>query len=447
MRKVLKALGLTAAVLLVGVLLVALAWVASNLGDADERPVPAVLQPPPSPPGSPLFFRLQGLLAPPGQDVEAAGRAAWARVASGAAPASAPEGQLAMIKGAPLACQVTVDCVAQYRAAGEVVAAQLAPHQVLLDRCQALMADLHYVEPRSSKVHPNGETLSFGGLMSCTRGFTGQALAAAQQGDRVGAVRALAQARRLVVALVEGQGALLTRLVASNATRGVLDAVSALAQTHPDWIPELLPLTEPWPAAALDAGSWLRLEHAATRALLDLAIDICRRGETPSFDWGPAPRWGCRTGIGLQPNATHQRMETQLATLAQAAERGGLEAVRTLALQGPREPADFELTWRNTIGTLMVEAARPEWAVSLARQSDFELYRLATHLALAASRVQPAERGAWLQGQTVAPAWRQRLAWEDNGAVLVHTPWLADAAPQVTLARTVRLVVPVSTKP
>ena len=65
--------------------LLAGAWVFSNWRDDPAQPVPPELALGAAEKGSPLFFTLQGLMAPQGEQPEAAGRAAWKAMQEGPA--------------------------------------------------------------------------------------------------------------------------------------------------------------------------------------------------------------------------------------------------------------------------------------------------------------------------------------------------------------------------
>lgn len=411
-RTALRRLGWALLALLGLLLIVVLAWVASNVVDAEAKPRPAGLTPPASPAGSPLFFRIQGLLAP-------------------ATAASAAAKGLATITGAPLQCRAPDDCVPQLVASVAAVETQLQPHALLGERCQELATDLRYEEPLPARMTADTLLPSYQGAMQCELWFKGQALRAAAAGDKDGALRPLQAGAGLGRAMASGSPMLIGRMVAAAMLRSHFDAVLAVATLQPAWAADLAPLAGPLPAAALDPRPWIALESAWVHGTVDDLLARCGSADAPTiFGRDGAAGLGdqaCRWRIGFLPEMTRQALDAPWLQLWDEAGQG-LDAALDASIARARtpQPEGPTLHWRNTVGQVLVAVSAPEMGTYLARIADVDLHRQALALTLAAAPVPVAERAAWLARQGLPARQRARLGWADGGLRLVVQPWLAE---------------------
>jgi len=421
-------MGLVGLVALLTVL--ALAWGASNAVDDAPQPEPDLLRLPPASAGSRLFFQLQGVMAAPGESPEAVGRQDWQRLQTLPPPdlsASAPMfvGRLDGFKAGPLSCLPPEDCQQRLSSAPEAIAQQLQPMALLGERCQAALAEARYEEPRAPVMNLNAPLPSFQGAVNCAKWFKGQALLAAQAGDRARALSQMASSRQLLDALLAGTESLIGKMIAAALVRGHLDAVTAVGLLRPAWAADLAPMAAAWPAGALDAKRWIVTEHAFSLGTVDAAFKNC--GELEGLV-GDRLLWlACKTaGIGLLPHATRHALDDFWLQEAQRAQQG-LDTALDHALAVASQPAP-SLAWRNTLGMRLVDVARPAWATYYARQADMELQRQAVALFLAAQvqQVPAADRNAWLDRQGLTARVRSRLNWEEGGQVLQARPWQAE---------------------
>lgn len=410
-----------------GVLAVgALAWVASNWSDDPPSPEPEALRLPPASPGSALFFKLQGVQAPAGESPEAAGRQAWAALHAASASSPAADSKPALFQGGPLGCSAPEDCQKVLSESPERLEQQLRPLAALGERCQQALADPRYEEPRAPALTLQTPLPSYLGAVNCAKWFRGQALVAAHAGDAAQALAQFKHSRQLLDALLVGTESLIGKMVAAAIARGHLEALAAAAVLRPAWSADLQPLAAPWPAGALDARRWIATERAFATGSIKTAFTSCEGFTDEGRDrlfW-----LACKTGIGWLPNATLRALDGFWLEQAQRAQQG-LQVVLDQALVDAQKPrAEFHLAWRNTLGMLLVDVARPGWATYYARQADMDLQRQAVALLLAvqAQQVPLAERNAWLDRQGLAPQVRARLNFEDGGASLQSKPWQAE---------------------
>lgn len=442
--------GLLALLALLGVLM--LAWLASNVVDDRDQPVPAALALPPNPPGSPLFFAVQGLLAPPGEAPEAVGRREWLQAAAtGRGPDVGQRPRL--IEGLPLDCRAPQDCAQLLAASLPQLGRQLAPAALLGQRCGAALAgDQRYEEHLPARLHAASPLPAYSGAVQCALWLSGQAVLAASRADRDAALRRLREGRQLAEALLVGCRMLVCEMVAVRMMELQLQGLGAVALLRPAWSADLIALLLPLPPQALAPGEWLKTEHALMRGSLDDLIAECGGGlatmllGVPSRALDLAGHWACKGRIGLLPQATRRAMDERwLRVMASAGP--GLDAAldHAIAQRQSGLAAPRGLAWRNTLGMALVGvlegAPHDEY---FARQADAELHRqaLRTVLAVQVQRVPPAERATWLDRQDLPARLRSRLAWVDEGARLQVRPWLAELNADHPRAAAYRLAVP-----
>jgi hypothetical protein len=413
------------------VLLVCLAWAASNRADDAPMPEPEALRLPPASQGTALFFQLQGLMAPAGESPEAAGRQEWQHVHAVPPPAvwawSPPKaGALASFQVGPLTCAPPEDCQKILTEAPERIVQQLQPMALLGERCQAALADPRYEEPRAPVMNLNTPLPGYLGAVNCAKWFKGQALLAAHAGDAAQTLAQLGNSRRLLDAVLKGTESLVGKMVLANIARGHLDALAAVVLLRTGWAAELAPLAAAWPAEALGAQRWMQTERAFVMGTLETALTTC--GEVTDLVNESVFWLACKSGLGLLPHATRQALDRAWLEPVQRAQQGLDVALDAALAESAQPPQLGQLAWRNTLGARLVDVARPSWAHYLARQADMDLQRQAVALLLAAQaqQVLPAERNAWLDRQGLPTRMRARLNWEAGGAVLSAKPWQAE---------------------
>ncbi len=444
MKPVLRAVAAFVALLL----LVGLAWVASNLKDVEPRPVPPELALALPQAGSSSFLRMQGLLAPAGADALQAGREAWAqlqqpRPAGGALPSSPPG--LPGLQGLPAACGAGQDCTAALSGDVAALARQLEPHAWLGQRCEALAAERGFAEGLPASLGADTLLPSYGGWVQCGHWFRGQASLAAAQGDQERALAYLSRDLALGHDQMAGSRTLIGHMIAAAVLRNAYHGVAAVHLRQPSWAGALAPLVAA--PVAIDHRRWIVTEAAFVRGTLFAPGRGCQRSA-----WSESPEaasgWmdgACRLGLGYLPEATRQQVDARWLAVWQQAGAGPDAFIdASLARRAEREAAPQSLAWRNTVGQAIADLAEPALEHYLLRLADVELHRLTLSLALqaAAAGVPEAERDAWLQREAIAPRQRARLQWEDAGRVLTGRTWFSELPGSDPRRQPVRVPVP-----
>lgn len=468
--KVLRWAGWSLLFLVAAVLLVLAAWVASNIGDAPAVPRPAALTPPPATLAQErnAFFVLQGLTAPMSEDPGAIGRQEWAeqgrlaamphpermaemkRVADEPQPAN----RLARPNTAPwpqcASSNVPVpaggpepapeDCTARWLAEPELVRTQRTAAADMGARCEAVVDAGFEYEEALPVMH--GSATQFGTLYNqffCSRWLRSSVVLAFAARDAEGLKRELARADRLHRGLLQGSSSLIANVITLRIGRHWLATISELATRDPALAAPLESLVAGWPAQEQQARRWMAVESAYGHATVLESSTLCGRDDVTLAMRDPPPDrwdrlsmalsdWPCRTGIGYHPQRTVQAMNAQWLQAQAALDQGWSKAIEQ------SRPAGGSIWhWHNTAGMAVVEISRGAFVSYLARQADFELYRYAVQLQLAALREQvpAAERAAWLARQPLAQTEvaKDRLSFEDNGMLLTARLWQATYVP------------------
>lgn len=427
------------------VLVVLLVWVASNWSDDAPLPVPPQLQPVRKP-GSPMFFRAQGLMAPASASPEAVGRREWQHImATGKPPADVDKATgITPMKGPPLGCRAPADCAQLLATSTAQVAQQLRPMALLGERCVRLLGDVRYEEPLPLRLHLASMLPHFVGFAQCEWWFKGQALLDAAADDRASALQRLRDGRRLADTVMQHSVFLIGKMIGGAMARSHFDGINAVALMRPEWVSDLAALLAPLPPAALDPREWIATEAATHRGSLEgMLADCAKPGYGLAGGWRqlrafgiPADHWSlagdlaCQSSIGMQPNATlqaHDRAWLELWTLAGSGLENAVD--RLVARHAERPPSTLgSLTWRNTFGTQWSSERIELSHAYFARQLDFELHRQALALALRAmaQKVTPADRAAWLDRQGLPARQRSRIQLTEQAAVLEVRPWAAE---------------------
>lgn len=432
-------------------LLIALAWLASNVVDNAEKPLPPALALGPSGAGSPLFYSIQGLLAAPGADPQETGRREWQQVNSDSRTVRDTMERKKPFQAPPLDCRPPQDCAQLLLSSLPQLSAQLAPTAWLGERCVAALADdKRFEEQLPSRMNAASPLPNYMPGLQCGLWFSGQAVLAASRSDRNTSLLRLRQGSQLADAMLTGCRMLICKMVAVRLMESQLDSISAVAALRPAWVAELSALLKPLPPQALSASEWLKVEHAQMRGGLAGIMGECGPGmaallfdsASPLLD--KALDFACRHHIGLLPNATGQAMEQRWLGMATAAGQG-IDPALDWAINQRRAgqaTAAESLAWRNTVGRKLAGTLNGAmYDEYFARQADLELRRVAVLTALAAQvqRVPPAGRATWLSQQSMAERQRSRMAWVDGGTSLQVTPWLAELNPRATRAATYRV--------
>ena len=407
-----------------GLLAVVAAWVASNLPwvDAAPQPVPAALQWAPATvtPERNGFVMLQGLDAPVGADIVAAGLASmqWQ-------PAPVP-GRLRWPEHALWRCRPDVEgCAGRMRAQPDELSHVLAGARVLGARCEqaALAEGFVEVQPErpasgpGAQAHwPNLPTPRYAEVSNCVRWFGLQAVAAP---DVQGAQAAFARADHLARRALVGARSLIGVQVAISAVQHswllAADEGAARGLDRSATASFMAPLLAPLPPAALSPRAWVPHEARFSRETMrDLTDDVrgCHRatgaGGMPPVPW--LERQLCRTRLGMLPEQTSQDQDARwLARLAPLPPTGPApcDALQTPAWRGS---ATFTPSWRNTLTRWLLDVPGGDWAGYAARQLDLELLR---QTLLARATGQPLPGGVQLtpvDGALQFGACRARLA-------------------------------------
>lgn len=366
-------------------LLVVLAWVACNgrWADAEALPLPAELAIAPVTlvPERNAFVALQGLTAPAGGDIVAAGLAALQPQAE-----TGQAGRLGWPQVPALQCQPgRDDCGQRWRSRAEALQAFLADSRLLGERCERIVQAEGYEEvwparpddgPRAQASFASLPFPRFGALTECTRWFGMQAAMALHASRPDDALAQLRQADRLARLALAGSRSLMGNMVAISAVQ--LNWVLAVQLgLSPGARAELL---APLPQPALSPRAWVPHEAAFARGVFHDMVDN-RRGCQAAVDevGKPVASWWerqlCRMALGLMPEQTAQDVDAgwqaRLAVVP-ASGPAGCEALQ--AAPWVVEPAG--LVWRNTLARMLL--AVPDgahWSRYAARQVDLELLR------------------------------------------------------------------------
>ena len=468
--------------LLLLLILFVLAWVLSNLNDADPQPRPAALALPQAqvPAAQNSAFALMGLFAAADRDPAQVGRAMWAEETRVAQALQDPqaiqtpqtfarrsevlqerEKALASLQGArlsppavePWTCNpLQSDCVVALLAKPDLLAQQRQSAAVLLSRCDALL------DPsRPDKALPFEEVLPMhwhtatplaghaSAAAVCMQGWQAAAVLAFRQGLKDEAWRLTARSNALLRTLLAGSHNLVSQSVLQGLLGRHLAFVSQLLAQDPARAQQALPLVAAWGAPEQFVRRWVLVEAAFSQAALkeaaagaSLGADL-PAGNPPDSALGAwfegaerrVQAWLVSHHIGWHPERSAQLLDQQWLGLLKQVD-GGLPAALTAGPAGLQDGNTSVLRWwRNTLGRAAAELVPAAHNEHIRRALDLELRREATALAVNALRLQvaPAARAAWAQQQTLSPALAERLQWSADGRSLAVRPWAADAAP------------------
>ncbi|ALT76018.1 hypothetical protein [Paucibacter sp. KCTC 42545] len=165
------------------------------------------------------------------------------------------------------------------------------------------------------------------------------------------------------------------------------------------------PQAEP-PALLSEASAWERLK--------------CQFGFMPERSLQDNDAWWLQMqeqAAKLGPEGLQSQMQAQSQVHEQEHEQGMGFAL-------------LSLPWRNTIGEILFQVARPTYASYPGKQADLQLSHRAAQLALALAQqpVALAERSAWLARQPMSTGQRERLKLSADGRALQVTLWSREGA-------------------
>ncbi len=472
-------------------LLVAAAWVLSNLQDADPAPRPAALLLP-APKLSPernAAYALMGLNAAADRDAAQLGRetqAVQTRLGQQWSDALSPADRSALMTAAnaeidalrgtslpqprdePWRCdELENDCVSQVLAQADALVQQRQSVAVVGARCDALMGNTAPVSAFAFEevlptvwypaVHLAGH---IDNAALCGRWFRTAAVLALRQGRKEEAIRQLSRDNQLLRGLLAGSHTLIATQVSQSLLRLHMAVVSGMVLQDRTLAVSLLPLLAPWDSPEAVARRWVVAESAhAQGAVLGVARDPAEAPVEPFNDAQPqwlqplqrAAYWAQRYHLGWHPQRTVQLMDAQALAMLTDIDQGlpqALAAARQAdAAVGTADAWRHLLRWwRNPFGRFYAETAKAAYVPCMARALDLELHREAARLALNAMQqaVAPAERASWAQQQTLSAPLRERLAWSAGGDTLTVRTWSADLhgpAPQQSARDLITIVL------
>jgi len=385
MRRVIKVLLWVVLGPVLLLLLVIAAWVASNgrWADAAPQPVPRelLLRPVLMAPEHNAFVAVQGLDAPDGADIAAAGQAAL----KGLPP---PAGErLRWPTGELWNCRASKsDCARLWHDQAAALRQELGKAAVLGERCERI-AQMPAWEEEAWPLRPDDGPLAtrpfaalpmprLAGLPSCVRWLGMQAVL---ETDNSRALALLARADDLARRALQGSRSLLGTMIGLSAVEnnwvlaGDVIALRGLDRA------QLAALLKPLPALTLSPRNWIPHEAQYGREVMSDLVDPVRgchqakdaEGE-PAVSW--LDRQLCRFALGSMPEQSRQDSDAlwlqRLSTLP---------ATGPAACEGLQAEPWVETTpwpaWRNTVTRWLLDVPGSHWKGYVARQIDLELLR------------------------------------------------------------------------
>ena len=277
-----KRLALGLGALIGAVLLLVLAWMASNWRDAEPQPWPDAL-------------------TPRAMAVADADNFFVALASVPSAAAKSPELRLPTCDG--------VDCTAVWAKAATQWAAQRQAHAALGAVCEAGTRSgvPAFAEALPATFGPHATLPRFMPVTECSVWLLTQALEASAAQQPETAVAKLTQSARLGTAALEGSQSLLGHMIAIAIWNRHLQALQVVAAQHPDAAPSLQALPLPTAAQVVAAQRrWIAHEASYSRG----AIRSLESGDACDAEQG-FRAWSCRAGVELSlPNYSEQLFST-----------------------------------------------------------------------------------------------------------------------------------------
>lgn len=413
-------------------LLVGLAWVACNgrWADAAPQPMPPELQPQAVTlaPQDNAFFDGQGLRAPAGFEPNAWGQRAWREEADSNAVL------LPLPAGDDWRCNsARDDCVALWRAKAAALKAQMQSAPLFGERCWALAGAKAFQEPwPPHRTAQPGREAGWGWLMpqwaATTACLSWLEIEGVLAPDAAAATQALGQADALLRLLAGGTQTLLGQAITWNRVQRHQLLLAQWAARQPagtrlpaDWL-------APLPARLLEPRVWMAVEAQHPRAMF---VDMQHWG-AQFFSSKPnlLQRWAGRWSLGFLPERTLQTLDANW--LADLRAIGGLQGAALarqarIAVEGETPLMGF-LHWRNPIGHILINVARPQFRSYTLRQADLAVSQAALQLSQQLNELPARDRAGWWARQPLPPELRERLALEADA--VVAQSWRAEADPK-----------------
>jgi hypothetical protein len=148
-----------------------------------------------------------------------------------------------------------------------------------------------------------------------------------------------------------------------------------------------------------------------------------------AMDPSPLQAWAGRHGLGYLPELTVQAMDAYwLADLQSYGQlQGPALAEKARRKRDPAASWWRYVSWRNSVGHILVEVGRPFFERYALRQADLVLYQAALALSQQLNGVPAVERAGWWERQPLDAGIRARLSLE--GDALVVRSWRSEIQP------------------
>jgi len=376
---------------LAAVLLLVLAWVASNWRDAEPQPWPDVL-------------------TPRSLAVADADNFFITLAAVPAAEAQAPLLSLPPCAGA--------DCGAIWRTAAPDWAAQRQAHAALGAVCEAGTRSSvpPAAEPLPATFGIDTELPRFQNFTGCSAWLLTLALEASSANQPDAAVAKLAQSARLATALFNGSQSLIGHMIAVAVWSRHLQALQVIAAQHPGTTSALQAL--PLPTVAQVAAAqrrWIAYEASFNRS----AVRTAHSGDACQSEHG-LRAWSCRRAVAMVlPNYSEQLFSAHWQkVLGAIGDDGFLNAVAYLERFESAPPPgliDSWWHWRGTVPHILFAVAMPQYKGYFVRSANLTLSAQATALWLKAHGQPAAARTTWLVAQLKGTPLAERLNIDSQG--------------------------------
>lgn len=414
--------------LLVMLTLLAAAWLASNVIDAE--PVPRLFHPNLEArriaPDQNDFYALVALdLRSTEPDAKRAGQDEWARLQQRGAGQS-DAARLTRPSGGPFECPGQGHCGSHWRVHARELQAQLAEHAELGRRCVSLASTFDFEEALPSTLAVTTPMASHGlGASLCSRWLEANAVLAMSRGNSDATWLYLQTADSVARKLLAGSRTLIGQAIAWRVARRTWQTVYLLAGDDPAGAARAIALLRPLSAAEAPRGAWMAAEAAFQHASFDEILAACSRDLTSADDepeWSPVNelsglgRWACRHRVGMLPNQSHadiDRVWTARVPMAQSEAR--LREVLASGLPSDRGPHWLAMYWRNTVARVVFDVGDVSYQEYFAREADVELHREALVLALEARthQIPRDQRAAWILDRAQrSDRLRGRVEWD-----------------------------------
>jgi hypothetical protein len=404
MKRFFKTLAWSVLGLLVALLLVVLAWVASNWHDAEQQLRPAALAvPAPQLPDEVNSF--DGLV----------------KLSDGF---SKPRGV------AFLSCRAHYeDCASKWMKDLSALADAHRAIAALGARCDALMGDNFEYEEKAPPFGNREATWAVAANQeTCADWWLSSGVLAWTRGDKPAALVSLLRADRLQRGLAAGSqsGIGASQRIAHKTLR----ILTGIGLRDPEFGRNLLPMLAPLPDPVAAVRRWIVYEAAWRH---NWASKISRSavwgdGESDSM---PPEHALQRRAIAWHPNRTAQLADARSMRWLSQLDGGLIAAIRALQLeraQAGTKTRAVPLSWHDVTASIMMAVNDSDHPHFLIAQADLELHRELAVLALTAQVEKiPAERRRdWVSSRPLSDFTKDRLHWDAEGRWVETRTWESD---------------------